>query len=63
MKSIYEVTLKKNHPNPMSVIGMSLTFENVDRTEAVSKAMNIAESLGLIFDMSYVIRLSKEIVE
>lgn len=59
MNEIYEVTMKKMHENPMKVLRMSVVVEG-NRTEAAVTADQIAEKLGLKFEMSYIIRGYKQ---
>lgn len=57
---IFEVTLKKHHPNNLNIIALSIRFENIPREEVLKHALEITEKLGLEFDMNYIIRGYRE---
>lgn len=57
---IYEVTLKRHHPNLLDIVELAITFENLTRAGATIRAEQIAVKLGLTFDMQYIIRRGRE---
>lgn len=62
MIELYEITMKKVHPYPnlLKVYQLTISFEGLSRLDAITKADEIATSLGLTFDMNYVIRGYRE---
>jgi len=60
MTEIYEITLKKVRPNDLHITRLVISLEDIPRDQATFKAMEIAERLGLVFEMSYIIKGFKE---
>ncbi len=60
MKDLYEITMKKVHPNPENIYRISIGFEGLTRDQAMIKAVEFMEKLGLEADISYIIRGYRE---
>ena len=60
MDDIFEVTMKKIQPNSLSISHLVVAFKGIPRDQVAEKAMEIANQLGLVFEMSYIIKGFKE---
>jgi predicted transcriptional regulator len=57
---LYDITLKKIKQNPLQIFQLIIGIEGLNRDQAMVRAEEIAEKLGLEYQMSYIIRGFKE---